>query len=85
MDFEEYLIALGEEKLINEIKNGYETLKPLMNPVHEKALDLYKKYLVLGGMPVMIKNFIACELYPKIMEILSQLRLKVVEELIVSA
>ena len=59
MDFEEYLIALGEEKLINEIKNGYETLKPLMNPVHEKALDLYKKYLVLGGMPVMIKNFIA--------------------------
>ena len=59
MDFEEFLIALGEEKLINEIKNGYETLKPLMNPVHEKALDLYKKYLALGGMPVMIKNFIA--------------------------
>ena len=29
-----------------------------MNPIHEKALDLYKKYLVLGGMPVMVKNFI---------------------------
>lgn len=47
MDFEEYLIALGEDKLINEIKTHYETFEALMNPIHEKALDLYKKYLVL--------------------------------------
>ena len=58
MDFEEYLIALGEEKLINEIKMHYESNEALINPIHEKALDLYKKYLVLGGMPAMINNFI---------------------------
>ena len=58
MDFEEYLMALGEEKLINEIKIHYESNEVLMNPIHEKALDLYKKYLVLGGMPAMINNFI---------------------------
>ena len=58
MDFEEYLIALGEDKLINEIRTHYESNEALMNPIHEKALDLYKKYLVLGGMPVMINNFI---------------------------
>ena len=58
MDFEEYLMALGEEKLINEIKIHYESNEALMNPIHEKALDLYKKYLVLGGMPAMINNFI---------------------------
>lgn len=58
MDFEEYLIALGETKLINEIKEHYESNEVLMNPIHEKALDLYKKYLVLGGMPAMINNFI---------------------------
>ena len=58
MDFEEYLIALGETKLINEIKIHYESNEALMNPIHEKALDLYKKYLVLGGMPAMINNFI---------------------------
>ena len=58
MDFEEYLLALGEEKLISEIKIHYESNEALMNPIHEKALDLYKKYLVLGGMPAMIKNFI---------------------------
>ena len=58
MDFEEYLLALKEDKLINEIKTHYESSEALMNPIHEKALDLYKKYLVLGGMPTMINNFI---------------------------
>ena len=58
MDFEEYLIALKEEKLIDVIRKHYKTNEALMNPIHEKALDLYKKYLVLGGMPAMINNFI---------------------------
>ncbi len=58
MSFEEYLIALGETKLIDEIKKHYETNEALMKPIHEKVLDLYKKYLVLGGMPAMINNFI---------------------------
>lgn len=61
MDFEEYLMALGETKLIDEIKCHYKNNEPLMNPIHEKALDLYKKYLVLGGMPAVINDFIAKE------------------------
>ena len=58
MDFEEFLLALGEQKLIDEIKMHYETNEALMNPIHEKALNLYKKYLVLGGMPALINNFL---------------------------
>ncbi len=58
MDFEEFLIALGEFNLINEIRKHYESNEQLMESIHEKALDLYKKYLVLGGMPMMINNFI---------------------------
>ena len=58
MDFEEYLLALGEEKLIEEIKKHYESNEAIINPIHEKAIDLYKNYLVLGGMPMIIKNFI---------------------------
>ncbi len=58
MDFEEFLGALGEDKLIDEIKIHYDSNEALMNPIHEKALDLYKKYLVLGGMPALINNFI---------------------------
>ena len=58
MDFEEFLIALKENKLIAEIKKHFETNEKIINPIHEKALDLYKKYLVLGGMPALINNFI---------------------------
>ena len=58
MDFEEYLLAIGENKLIEEIRKHYISNKAVMNPIHEKALDLYKKYLVLGGMPAVINNFI---------------------------
>lgn len=58
MDFEEYLMAIGEQKLIDEIKKHYENNEPMLNPIHEKALDLYKKYLILGGMPAIINNFI---------------------------
>lgn len=58
MDFEEYLIALGEEKLIAEIRLHYESNEALVNSIHEKALDLYKRYLVLGGMPALINNYI---------------------------
>ena len=58
MDFEEYLIAINEDKLIDEIKKHFETNEKIMDPIHEKALDLYKKYLVLGGMPALINNFV---------------------------
>lgn len=58
MDFEEYLLALKENKLIEEIKTHYETNEALMEPIHEKAINLYKNYLVLGGMPALITNFI---------------------------
>ena len=59
MDFEEYLMALGEDKLIAEIQKHYETNEPLMSPIHDLALELFKKYLTLGGMPALINNFIA--------------------------
>lgn len=58
LDFEEYLIALGEINLVKHIKEHYKNAEPLINSVHEKALDLYKKYLTLGGMPAVIDNFL---------------------------
>lgn len=58
MDFKEFLIALNENELLNVIKKHYETLEALPQVIHEKACDLYNKYLILGGMPEMINNFI---------------------------
>lgn len=57
MTFEEFLIASNEEKLIEEIKNHYKSNTPLVTSLHNYALNLYKKYLILGGMPAVINNY----------------------------
>ncbi len=58
MNFEEFLLSLNEDKLIDEIKTHYITNESVVEPIHEKAMDLYKKYLVLGGMPQVINDFL---------------------------
>ena len=57
MDFEEFLLAGHNELLIKEIKNCYENNVPMISFMHNKALDLYKLYLCVGGMPEAVKNF----------------------------
>ncbi|MHB9941379.1 ATPase [Clostridium sporogenes] len=56
LDFEEFLMAVNEEKLIELIKESFE--KDIELSMHNKAMDLYKTYLVVGGMPAVVKEYI---------------------------
>ena len=56
-DFEEFLWALGEEQLCGNIITAFESDEALPAALHEKALDLYKLYLVIGGMPRAILEY----------------------------
>lgn len=58
MDFEEFLNAIGEEKINTEIKDCYYNSKPMLEELHKKALDLYNEYLCIGGMPISVINYI---------------------------
>jgi hypothetical protein len=58
MDFEEFLIAMGEDMLIDCIKDCFRDNKPMTTSIHEKALNLYRTYLITGGMPESVKNII---------------------------
>jgi len=49
LDFEEFLRATDNKQLCGLIRESYETFTPLS--LHETAMDLYKTYLVVGGMP----------------------------------
>lgn len=60
MDFEEFLIAIGEKKLNESIKQAYEKMEELIEPLHNKALKLYYDYMCVGGMPIAIKEYIEC-------------------------
>jgi len=58
MDFEEFLWALDEELLANDIREHFN--KDLYFPeiLHNKALDYFKQYLIIGGMPAVVKEFV---------------------------
>lgn len=49
MDFEEYLLAIGNHELIDFIKTSFKNNKPM--PFHNIAMDYFEEYLMTGGMP----------------------------------
>ncbi|MDR1579348.1 MAG: ATP-binding protein [Synergistaceae bacterium] len=49
MDFEEFLWAIGRKDLCGLIREAYGGFTPLS--LHDTAMDLYKTYLAVGGMP----------------------------------
>ena len=55
LDFEEFLMATGNDAFIHMIKESFETFKPIL--LHERLLDLYKTYLVVGGMPQAVLEY----------------------------
>jgi predicted AAA+ superfamily ATPase len=58
LDFEEYLWALGEEMLCAEIKRAFADNEALPAALHEKSLDYYRQYLITGGMPRAVLEFV---------------------------
>ena len=56
-DFEEFLWALGREKMAETISEHYTKFEPLPEPIHKLALELYNHYCIVGGMPEVIADF----------------------------
>lgn len=57
MDFEEFLWAIGDETMYPLVKNCYEKKQPLGQALHRKAMDLFRQYMIVGGMPQAVKAF----------------------------
>lgn len=59
MDFEEFLIANGVgTTAIDAMRECFNGLEALSEPMHNKMLDLFKKYLIVGGLPMAVETFI---------------------------
>ncbi len=59
MDFEEYLWANGETMLADFIRDSYEKLSPLPEAIHRKVMQLFKEYMVVGGMPQVVNAYLS--------------------------
>jgi len=55
--FQEFMKACGEELLWNEVCKSTPE-KPLFTPLHERCVELLKKFLIIGGMPAIVSKFI---------------------------
>ena len=51
MDFEEFLWAAGDETTVPVLKDFFEKRMPLGDAVHRKVMNLFKQYMLVGGMP----------------------------------
>jgi predicted AAA+ superfamily ATPase len=58
MDFEEFLSALEQEALWEALRAFHQTQREVPQPLHRRAMDLFRQYLVVGGMPQAVEEFI---------------------------
>lgn len=68
MDFEEFLWAMDDEMLMPYIQNQFEKLKP-MGAFHRRAMDYFRQYLIVGGMPQAVAKYIETRDFDKVDEI----------------
>lgn len=63
MDFEEFLLALNEESLVTQIQYCYDNNTQMPHAVHEAAMNYYRQFLVVGGMPDCVDKFVETKDY----------------------
>lgn len=60
LDFEEFLYANGlNEFAINALRSKFEKLESLDEAMHAKIMDLFRKYLLVGGLPDAVNRYLA--------------------------
>ena len=72
MSFDEFLTACGESMLI-EARNAASPDTPLPVILHDKCVELFRIFLLVGGMPEVVSKWIETHDYLKCHEILNDL------------
>lgn len=57
MDMEEFMLAMGEEALVKQVRECFAANIPLPVALHDAAMMLYRQYLVVGGMPECVMQY----------------------------
>ena len=67
LDFEEFLWAFGDETTVPFLHECFEKRSPLGQALHRKTMNLFREYMLVGGMPQSViayrehKDFSACD------------------------
>jgi predicted AAA+ superfamily ATPase len=58
MNFYEFLLALGYQQLASLISDCYNNDAPIFETHHVLAMSLYRTYLIVGGMPKAVEEYV---------------------------
>ena len=66
MDFEEFLWAMGDDMLMPFVKDCFEKRQPLGTDLHRKVMELFRQYMIVGGMPQAIQEYVESRDFVKV-------------------
>ena len=67
MDFEEFLWALGDDMLMPYMRMQFSKLMP-MGAFHRRAMDCFRQYLIVGGMPQAVLKYMETKDFERVDE-----------------
>lgn len=73
MDFEEFLWAVKREFLAAEIRRCFEQMEAMPEGLHAEAMEYYRQYLIVGGMPAVINRYLETERLLDVTEVQSEI------------
>ena len=66
MDFEEFLWALGNEQLMPLVQDCFTCRRPMGQLMHRKAMDYFRQYMIVGGMPQAVEKYVQTKDFEKV-------------------
>ncbi len=70
LDFEEFLIANGfSPEAIQALENKFRNSETLEESLHQRMLELFKRYLIVGGLPDCVNEYLGSRNIAKIRKI----------------
>jgi len=82
IDFEEFLWAKGyKEDVMEDMLNSMIKLEPLSNTMYDVMLENFKEYMITGGMPAIVSNFIENKNFSGILKMQQQILLDYEEDI----
>lgn len=70
LDFEEFISCIGiNDKVIESLRIAWENRTPVDDFIHAKMMELFRLYLVVGGMPAAVSKYIESNNLQEVMAI----------------
>lgn len=74
LDFEEFLYANGMNDLvISSMRKKFERMEALEESMHSKMMDLFRKYLLVGGLPDAVNTYLETKNIQRVREIQNEI------------